>query len=255
MRDHRQADHNMDIMNPVLFEAGSKPPGGGYAHGVRDAVPVVMGYLAIGLAFGVVAKTAGVTVIEVAFMSLILYAGSAQFVMVGLIAAGVPASAIIVTIFLVNVRHLLYSAAISPHVRHLRPWQNVLIGSELTDETFAVASSRLGQGGRAGAGWFLGINNVSHATWIVSTTMGAVLGSAITDIRTLGFDFALAAMFAALLILQIESRPTWMPAVTAAAVGGGVVLCASLVVPPSWAIIAATLMAATVGMVLEESVA
>lgn len=62
-------------------------------------------------------------------------------------------------------------------------------------------------------------------------------------------------MFAALLILQIESRPTWMPAVTAAAVGGGVVLCASLVVPPSWAIIAATLMAATVGMVLEESVA
>lgn len=252
MGDNRQADHHMNIPDTDLPEADSTPPGRGYADGIRDAVPVIMGYLAIGLAFGVVAKTAGITVIEVAVMSMILYAGSAQFVMVGLIAAGVPASAVIVTIFLVNVRHLLYSAAVSPYVRHLRPWQNALIGAELTDETFAVASSRLGQGGRAGAGWFLGINNVSHATWIVSTTIGAVLGSAITDIRALGFDFALAAMFAALLILQIVNRPAWMPAVTAAAVGGGVALCASLVVPPSWAIIAATLVAATVGMVLEE---
>ncbi len=252
MRDSRQATNSTNTPDTDLPDARQTTVGRGYAEGVKDAVPVIMGYLAIGLAFGVVAKTAGITVPEVAVMSLILYAGSAQFVTVGLIAAGVPASAIIVTIFLVNVRHLLYSAAISPHVRHLKLWQNALIGAELTDETFAVASSRLGQGVPARAGWFLGINNISHATWIVCTTAGAVLGSAITDIRALGFDFALAAMFAALLILQINNRPTWMPAVAAAAVGGGVALCASLVVPASWAIIAATLTAATVGMVLEE---
>lgn len=119
---------------------------------MKDAVPVVLGYIAIGLAFGVVAKTAGITVAEVALMSLILYAGSARFVMVRLIAAGMPAPTIIVTIFLVNVRHLLYSAAVSPHVRHLKAWQNMLIGAELTDETFAVASARLGRDIPAGAG-------------------------------------------------------------------------------------------------------
>ena len=255
MRDSWQTTNSTNTPDTDLPDAGQATVGRGYAEGVKDAVPVIMGYLAIGLAFGVVAKTAGITVLEVAVMSMILYAGSAQFVTVGLIAAGVPASAIIVTIFLVNVRHLLYSAAISPHVRHLKSWQSALIGAELTDETFAVASSRLGPGVPAGAGWFLGINNVSHATWVVCTTAGAVLGSAITDIRALGFDFALAAMFAALLILQINNRTTWMPAVAAAAVGGGVALCASLVVPASWAIIAATLVAATVGMVLEERAA
>lgn len=255
MRDSRQETNSTSTPDTDLPAAGRTLQGRGYSDGVKEAVPVVLGYVAIGLAFGVVAKTSGITVPEVAVMSLILYAGSAQFVTVGLIAAGVPASGIIATIFLVNLRHLLYSAAISPHVRHLKSWQNALIGAELTDETFAVASSRLGQGAPAGAAWFLGINNISHATWIACTTIGAVLGSAITDIRALGFDFALAAMFAALLILQIVSRPTWVPAVTAAAIGGGVALCASLVVPASWAIIAATLVAATAGMILEERAA
>jgi len=222
-----------------------------YIDGVRDAVPVIMGYTAIGLAFGVVAKTAGVTVPEVALMSLILYAGSAQFVTVGLIAAGVPAGAIVVTIFLVNVRHLLYSAAISPHVRHLKTWQNALIGAELTDETFALASGRLGRGAFPGAGWFLGLNNASHAAWILCTSLGAVAGGSITDTRALGFDFALAAMFAALLVLQIAGRPKLLAAVAAAAVGGAVALCGALILPASWAIVTATLIAATVGMVLE----
>lgn len=240
-----------DIHGAALPGAGQEARTGRYADGVKDAAPVVLGYIAIGLAFGVVAKTAGITVPEVALMSMVLYAGSAQFVTVGLIAAGMPASAIIVTIFLVNVRHLLYSAAVSPHVRHLSAWQNALIGAELTDETFAVASSRLGRGIPASAGWFLGLNNASHATWILCTIAGAVLGSSITDTRVLGFDFALAAMFAALLILQIVNRPKIFAAVVAAAAGGIVALCGTLVLPSSWAIIAATLIAATVGTILE----
>ncbi len=233
------------------LEAGDVEPAGGYFDGVKDASPVILGFIAIGLAFGVVAKTAGITVSEVALMSLILYAGSAQFVTVGLIAAGMPASAIVVTIFLVNVRHLLYSAAISPHVRHLSVWKNALIGAELTDESFAVASSRLARGLPASAGWFFGVNNASHATWVVCTTLGAILGSSIADTRVLGFDFALAAMFAALLILQIANRPKVWTAVVTASVGGLVAVCGSLIFPASWAIVAATLVAATTGAVLE----
>ena len=225
----------------------------GYLAGVRDAGPVILGYTAIGLAFGVVARTAGITVCEVALMSLVLYAGSAQFVLVGLIAAGMPASAIVATIFLVNVRHVLYSAAVSPYLQHLKPWQNAFIGAELTDETFAVASARLGRGpAPERAGWFFGLNNASHLTWLVCTTAGAIAGSAITDIRALGFDFALGAMFAALLVLQIAGRQTRLPAVVAASAGALVALTGALVGPGSWAIIAATIIAATLGMVVEE---
>lgn len=223
----------------------------GYLDGVRDAVPVMLGYMALGLAFGVVAKTAGITVPEVALMSLILYAGSAQFVTVGLMSAGVPVSAIVFTIFLVNIRHLLYSAAIAPHVHRLSAWQNALFGAELTDETFAVTSGLLSRGHTANARWLFGINNASHASWILFTTLGAILGGSIGDTRALGFDFALAAMFAALLVLQIAGRQKMGPAVLAAVTGGVVAVCGSFVVPGSWAIIAATLVAATAGTVAE----
>jgi len=225
--------------------------GSRYRDGARDALPVVLGYIAIGLAFGVVAQTAGITTAEVLLMSLILYAGSAQFVTVGLIVAGAPATAIVATIFLVNVRHLLYSTALSPHVRGLKAWQNALIGAELTDETFAVASGCLSTGRRASAPWLLGINNASHATWIACTTLGALLGSSVSNTRALGLDFALAAMFAALLVLQIVNRPRMRAAVGAAAAGAATGLLGILVMPAGWAVIAATLVAATLGVILE----
>lgn len=243
----------IDISAPVSpGRSGQEIRAGRYIDGVKDAIPVILGYIGIGVAFGVVAKTAGITAAEVMLMSLILYAGSAQFVMVGLITAGMPASAIIVTIFLVNVRHLLYSAAISPYVRQLKAWQNMLIGAELTDETFAVASVRFCRGIPSGAGWFFGLNNASHAAWVLCTVLGAILGNSITNTRALGFDFALASMFTALLVLQIAHRPNIYAAVAAAATGGIVALCGTLFLPASWAIIAATLIAATTGIILEE---
>ncbi len=233
-------------------DPGQTEQGARYIDGVKDAAPVVLGYIAIGLAFGVVARTAGITVPEVALMSLILYAGSAQFVTVGLIAAGMPAPAIIATIFLVNIRHLLYSAAVSPHVRLIPAWQNALIGAELTDETFAVASGRLGRGLTSGAAWFFGLNNASHASWILCTILGAILGSSITDTRALGFDFALPAMFAALLVLQISNRPHMKTAVMASAIGAVTAVCGTLIFSAGWSIMAATVIAATMGMILEE---
>ena len=222
-----------------------------FGDGVRACLPVVLGYLAIGLAFGVVGRTAGLTVPEVTLMSLILYAGSAQFVAASMIGTGASASAIVVTIFLVNVRHLLYSAALAPHVRKLPVWKNVLIGAELTDETFAVASSRLVGNRPAHAAWLFGINLTAQASWVAATTAGAILGHAISNTRALGLDFALAAMFAALLVLQITSRPRVRLAIVVAMIGAVVAVGGALVVAPSWAIIAATVIAASAGVAIE----
>lgn len=90
---------------------------GTFQQGVKDCLPTVFGYLSIGIAAGVIAKTAGFSIIEIAFMSTLIYAGSAQFILAGMYAAGAPASAIIFTVFFVNLRHLLMSAALAPTSR------------------------------------------------------------------------------------------------------------------------------------------
>lgn len=110
-----------------------------FLQGVKDCIPTLLGYLSIGFAAGVVEKTAGLSIAEIAMISIILYAGSAQFIAAGMIAAGSTGASIIITILLVNLRHLLLSAALSPYFRHLTPMRNLLIGALLTDETFGVA--------------------------------------------------------------------------------------------------------------------
>ena len=225
--------------------------GSRFVDGMRACVPIILGYVAVGLAFGVVARTSGLSPLEVGLMSLILYAGSSQFVAVSLLAGGASVSAIVVAVLLVNIRHLLYSAALAPRLHHLPTWQSTLVGSETTDETFAVIMSHQAGHRPRRARWFFGLNLTAHATWIAATTIGALVGRAIPDTRALGLDFALAAMFAALLILQIANQPRQRTAVLVACVAAVVAVGGAQVVSASWAVIAAAAAAATCGAVLE----
>ena len=114
----------------------------GFAAGARAGAPVVFGYLGIGFAAGVVERAAGLSYAEVLLISMVLYAGSAQFIVTSMLSLASPPSAIVLTVLFVNLRHLLLSAALAPHLRALRPWQNALLGLQLTDETFVVAAAR-----------------------------------------------------------------------------------------------------------------
>jgi 4-azaleucine resistance transporter AzlC len=220
--------------------------------GVRDCLPVVLGYLAIGMAFGVVARTAGLSVAEATLMSVILYAGSAQFITVGLIAAGAPFLATIITVGLVNIRHMFYSAALAPHMQQAPLWKNLLIGVELTDETFSLVASRFGTGGVVQHTWMFGVNVTAQITWVTATLLGAVLGQRIPDVSVLGLDFALTAMFAALLVSQIAHRPRLGIAIGVAAIAALVAVAGGVILSTSWAIVIAAVVASTLGMVLEE---
>jgi len=109
-------------------------------------MPFVLGYLPIGFAYGVLASKVGLSTLNTVLMSLLVYAGSSQLIGVGLIAAGVHAWGIILTTFMVNLRHLLMAAAISPH---LKGWRKAELGAfafELTDESFAYHSTAFNQG-------------------------------------------------------------------------------------------------------------
>jgi 4-azaleucine resistance transporter AzlC len=239
-------------LDPYPFTERSPSTGNAFVDGMHACLPIVLGYLAIGVAFGVVARTAGLSPPEVALMSLLLYAGSAQFAAAGLIGAGASVSAIVVTVFLVNIRHFLYSASLSSRVKPLPMWKSVLIGAELTDETFSVAISRPADGRAIPASWLFGLNVTAQTTWLTATTAGALVGRAIPDTRALGLDFALAAMFAALLVLQVANHPRARHAIVVAAIGAAVAVGGAQIVSASWAIICAAVIAATAGVLLEE---
>lgn len=217
--------------------------------GVKAAAPVMLGYVPIGFAFGVLARAAGLSVAEAGLMSLLVYAGSSQFIGTGLLAAGVAAPSIIVTTFLVNLRHLLMSTALVPSLRQNAPWQNTLLAYGITDETFAVNTAIL-QGRPATPGFIAGLHAVSQASWVVASVVGALAGQLVGDTNALGLDFALPAMFVGLLMpnLRGEDRKAryW-----AAAVAALVAVAVAVAFPgSSWSIIVATVVAATVGVLL-----
>jgi 4-azaleucine resistance transporter AzlC len=228
-----------------------KRPPGAFMEGVKDCIPTVLGYLSIGFAAGVIGKTSGLTVMEIVLMSVFVYAGSAQFIMAGMLAAGSTGLAITMTVFLVNLRHLLMSASMAPYFRHLPVWKNIILGAQLTDETFGVAATRLAGEGRGSGRWMFGLNVTAQVNWILATAIGAVFGMWIDDPGGYGLDFALPAMFIGLLALQLLARSKWRTDVIVMGVAVAATLTGSLWMSPSLSVLAAIVLAALAGMWVE----
>lgn len=173
------------------------------ADGIRAAVPVLLAYGGVGLAAGVVQRSAGLTIAEVGLLSAVVYAGAAQLVAVGLLAAGAGPLGIVSTVFAVNLRHVLYGFTLAMNLRAPPCWKAGLVGAQLTDETFAVASTR---GGQLSLSWIYGLNVASHTAWIAANLAGATFEGAIPRPESLGLDAALPAMFVALLAVQLRAQ-------------------------------------------------
>lgn len=221
----------------------------GYLAGVRAALPIVLGYLPIGFAYGVLAKTSGLTVAEVALMSVVVYAGSSQFIGSKMIGAGDPLGAIISTTFLVNLRHLLMSAALVPTMRHIPTWKSALLSYELTDESFAVISATL-QGRPANPRWVAGLQLTSQLSWVVTSVIGALTGGLIGNNPAFGLDFALPAMFIGLLLLQMGPGNQPRKQVIVAVVAAVASVLVAYLVPGRWNVMTAAVVAATLGVIL-----
>ncbi len=217
--------------------------------GTVRAVPIMLGYLPIGFAFGVLATTAGLNLAGAAGMSLFLFAGSAQLIAVGMIDAGATIAAITTTVFMVNLRHLLMSAYLAPHLGHLKPWQQAIFSYEITDESFAVHSNHFRKHGVPRAIELFSLNHSAHLAWIFGTILGAWLGGMFSfDNAAFGIDYALPAMFIALLVMQIEMKRHLYIALLAAALG----LFFYLLGFNQLYIILATVIAAAVGAIMQH---
>ena len=173
---------------------------------IKDTLPTVFGYIGIGLAFGIIASSAGFNPLVVGAMSLFIYAGGAQFITVSMLSSGFPILSIILATFLINSRMILMSMATAPFFKRYSVWKNIVIGTFLTDESFALGMNKQNYtNGRLTYEWFNTANLVSYFTWSVSSVLGALLGGIVKDPKALGLDFALVAMFIGLLYLQVIS--------------------------------------------------
>lgn len=175
-----------------------------FAEGIKACVPTILGYLGIGFALGVVGKGVGLSVFAIFLMSAIVYAGSAQFIICGLIAIQAPITSIIATVFLVNLRHFLMSLSVAPYFRQSSLLENIGIGTLLTDESYGVLTMALKKAGEVSVAWTNGLNICAYLTWIVATILGGILGEFIPDPEVFGLDFALVAMFLGLFLFQVE---------------------------------------------------
>lgn len=217
--------------------------------GAVRAVPIILGYLPIGLAFGVLASTAGLSIYSAVAMSVFVFAGSAQLISVGMIDVGAGVAAITMTVFLVNLRHMLMSAYLAPHLGRLKTWQQVLFSYEITDESFAVHSAYFRKNGVPPTAQLFGVNIAAHLSWITGTLLGAWLGAYLTfDIDAYGVDYALPAMFIALLVMQIENVRHVIIALLAGSLG----LLFYLAGMSQLYIILATVIAATIGVLIKQ---
>jgi 4-azaleucine resistance transporter AzlC len=207
---------------------------------------VVLGYLGIGLAAGVVERAAGMSYAEVLLISTVLYAGSAQFVVTSMLSLASPAAAIVLTVFFLNLRHLLLSAALAPALRHVPAWKNALLGLQLTDETFVVAAGRP----TLSPAWMAGLNLAAWTTWAAANLAGAALSGSVADTRVLAF--ALPCMFAGLLVLQVKSFPALRSPLVVAMASAGFALIGKILLSGPAVIIVATIAGATLGLFLQR---
>lgn len=223
-----------------------------FLKGVKDCIPTLLGYLSIGLAAGVVQKTAGLSIAEIALISLILYAGSAQFIAAGMIAVSSSPAAIIITILIVNLRHILLSAALSPYFRHLTPLRNMLVGALLTDETFGVAINQTLHKQRISEKWMHGLNITAYLNWFIANIAGGFLAQWISDPDKYGLQFALPAMFIGILVISMIDRKKFKLDLIVAVLAVIIAIGSSFIFSSSVGVIIATVIASTVGMVLEK---
>jgi len=188
--------------------------------GARGAVPLLLGTAPFGLIYGALAVAAGLSNWAAVAMSLFVFAGSAQFIAVGLVGVGAPVAIIILTTLVVNLRHLLYSATLLPYLKALsRKWR-MLLAFLLTDEAFAVCISRYRQNDDSPfKHWYqLGAALAMYTNWQIWCILGLFLGSRIPDAGNWGLDFAMPVTFIGMTIPFVKNMPAVVCVITAGAV-------------------------------------
>ncbi|MDD2836653.1 MAG: AzlC family ABC transporter permease [Methanothrix sp.] len=213
---------------------------------IKAAWPICLGYLPLGFAFGVLAQKAGLDLLDIALMSILVYAGSSQFIAVAMLSSAAAPLSIILTTLVVNLRHLLMSSSLAVYLHGESRRFLSVFAYGVTDESFAVNLVKFREGG-----WHryqaLAVNQITNFTWIGSTILGGYTGQFILA-GSYGIDYALSAMFLCLLSFQLRGRLYFLTAI----ISGASAIIISLIFPGNGFIIIASLFGATAGFALKR---
>ena len=218
---------------------------------VVDSLGILGSVAGFGLVYGLTARVAGFSPLEVMAMGLLVFAGAAQFAAVGYVLAGVPWAGVVLLTAFINARHLLYSAALAPYLAGRSLPLRALLAHFLTDEAFALGLShvrRLGRGDLWGYWW--GAIIATFIPWNLATLAGVVLGGQIPEPGRLGLDVVFPAAMAGLVVGLVSGRRELVATVVGAIAAVGV----SLAWDPAAGIIAGGLLGPLVGMATPRAV-
>ncbi|MDA3904099.1 MAG: AzlC family ABC transporter permease [Desulfuromusa sp.] len=214
--------------------------------GAAAAWPICLGYIPIGLSLGVLAQQAGLPWWSVAMMSVLVFAGSAQFICVAMLAAGSSIAAIIFTTLIVNLRHTLMSSALAIYLAGVNRKFLTVFSYGITDESFAVNMTQFknGQWDRWRA---LVVNHLANSVWILATVTGTLVGQFVPQ-GAFGIDYALTGMFICLLVFQLQGRIYILTGLLAALIS----VAWYLLIPGDSYIVGASVCAATLGYLMQR---
>ena len=183
-------------------------------------VPVLMGYLSIGIVFGWMMSAAGYVPLWSALMSMTIYAGSGQYLGVSLLSTAAPLADVALLTLIINFRHLVYGLSMLEKFRGMgaRKWYMMF---SLTDETYALLAGVEAPEGVEPRDFYFAIALLDQLYWIAGSVIGAVAGALIT-INTQGIDFAMTALFLVIAVEQWQSASRHLPVFLGA---GGTLVC------------------------------
>ena len=185
--------------------------------GAAETLPLVIAAFPFGIVFGALAQSTGLGFAVTLGMSAIVFAGASQFIAITLLATATALPVIVMTVFVVNLRQMLYSANLMHHVEHWPQRWRAVLAFWLTDETFAAVSDRLNRHpGEPGLRWFyLGSALFMYSFWQVATLLGYTLGEQVPGLANWGLDVAMIVAFVGIVVPLLKARSDWACAVVA----------------------------------------
>ena len=221
----------------------NKNPKAQYFTGVRAGIPVILGFVPVGIAYAIMARQAGFSAFETVFMSIAVFAGASQMMAVGMYVQGASIIAMILATFILNLRHLIMSTCVVNRMKNEPTKRKLLATFGVTDESFAIFTTEKKE--NCSGLYFLGLITVTYSSWIAGSAIGAIASDFLPAIVTASLGIALYAMFIGILIPNLTHNLKLGLLVVLTAVCNSIL---TQLMASSWALILSTLVCAAIGV-------